>query len=226
MVVILLKFGCMSRVSENHQLKQYLQSLLKDDYSAFIKARPEPRAVRVNQLKYSGQNFENDLKRWSLKYQKIKFHDYGYVLENDVLPLSHTLQYLSGKFFYQGISSQLPVELLSIELRIANNYACFRAYILPGRIVSNPVLRHELDGRMPATDEAIKAWEIEDLGSCTRQVLLQFRPEFIILAEVVRVPGHERHWLLRSVSVLHSRKPDHGVPRITILAVTAGSLPA
>ena len=97
----------------NIELYQYLRELYGDNLSSFLNARPEPTAVRVNTLKYSARKFLNDLKKYKLQYQQIPFNANGFIIENSDFKLSHTLGFFKGHFQYQGISSQIPVLILS-----------------------------------------------------------------------------------------------------------------
>jgi len=93
----------------NLQLEAYLQQLLQDNYPKFLASPEEPPAIRVNTLKIDVAGFENKLKKWGVAYQPHPANPIGFILEQDKLPLSHTLSFFTGEFFYQGIASQLPV---------------------------------------------------------------------------------------------------------------------
>jgi len=99
----------------NEELESYLKNLFKDDYKKFISSKPEPPAIRINTLKNSILQFESKLDIWHQDYDNIDFNPSGIMLKTDDLPLSHTLDYFTGNFFYQGVSSQLPVELLDVN---------------------------------------------------------------------------------------------------------------
>ncbi len=43
-----------------------------------------------------------------------------FILEIDTLPLSHTVSFFTGEFFYKGIASQLPVLALNLQPGEAN----------------------------------------------------------------------------------------------------------
>ena len=99
----------------NEELESYLQNLFKEDYYGFLNTTPEPNSIRINTLKTTVINFTKKLKSWGQQYKVINFNPTGLTLQKDDLPLSHTLDYFCGNFYYQGVSSQLPVELLDIK---------------------------------------------------------------------------------------------------------------
>jgi 16S rRNA (cytosine1407-C5)-methyltransferase len=105
----------MERIYENEELERYLKDFFNIDYQAFLNASPEPTAIRVNSLKIITKAFEKKLQFWEQSFENIKFQSTGYILRQDKLPLSHTLDYFCGNIFYQGVSSQLPVELLDVK---------------------------------------------------------------------------------------------------------------
>lgn len=100
---------------ENNELENYLKELLKKDFEKYINASPEPTGIRINPLKTSLSSIQKKLKNWEQSYEKINFNEFGMILHNDKLPLSHTLDYFCGNIYYQGVSSQLPVELLGVK---------------------------------------------------------------------------------------------------------------
>lgn len=103
----------MINLDKNSELHNYLKTFLKDDFDLYLKAAPEPTALRINNLKTNKQQFLNFLDLHQVKYKSIDFNPDGLILEEDTLPLSHTLHFFTGWFQYQGISSQLPVLLLN-----------------------------------------------------------------------------------------------------------------
>ena len=105
----------MHKNRKNIELEQYLRSLLGSESMSFLKATPEPAAVRVNTLKSSKQRLEKLLDRNHYTYQRIPFNPEGYRLKSDPLPLSHSLDFFEGIFQYQGISSQLPAICLDVK---------------------------------------------------------------------------------------------------------------
>jgi 16S rRNA (cytosine1407-C5)-methyltransferase len=102
----------MKKILKNRELVGYLESLLKDEYNSFLASHAEPTAIRINKLKSSEKQFIKFLDSHQIKFKKIEFNPDGLILEEDPLPLSHTLPFFTGGFQYQGISSQLPVILL------------------------------------------------------------------------------------------------------------------
>lgn len=99
----------------NEELEIFLENLLSSEFQDFIHAKAEPPAIRINSLKNPINDFKITLQKWNQKFENIGFNSNGITLNSDDLPLSHTLQYFTGKFFYQGVSSQLPVEMLEIK---------------------------------------------------------------------------------------------------------------
>jgi 16S rRNA (cytosine1407-C5)-methyltransferase len=100
---------------KNTELDTYLGELLGDERIPFLRSEPEPPAIRINYLKTSRKNFLDCLKRLGQSYRAIPDSPDGLILDQDSLPLSHTLAYFKGDFQYQGIASQLPVSLLGVQ---------------------------------------------------------------------------------------------------------------
>ncbi len=99
--------------NENRELSDYLQQLLGDQYQYFLAADPELHAIRVNTLKIDVKTFQNKLQGIHVPFTPLPINPHGFIIKNDYLPLSHTLPYFTGKFNYQGISSQIPVLVLA-----------------------------------------------------------------------------------------------------------------
>ena len=100
---------------DNIQLYSYLEKLLGDRMRFFLESPPEFRSIRVNALKTSLGIFEKWSRQHNLELLKIPFTPMGYKINNDFIPLSHTLPFFKGYFQYQGISSQIPVILLDVK---------------------------------------------------------------------------------------------------------------
>ena len=100
---------------KNDELEKYLKGLFNEEYNEFINSTAEPSTIRINTLKIRVKEFEKKLNRWGQNYKKIDFQPTGLILGEDKIPLSHTLDYFCGNFYYQGVSSQIPVELLDIK---------------------------------------------------------------------------------------------------------------
>ncbi len=100
-------------MEENKQLKAYLKSILGDQITAFWNAKPEPRAIRVNTLKTSKQEVEARLRELGVSFKEVSFNPLGLIIEDDFLPLSQTIDFFLGKFYYQGVSSQIPPLVLN-----------------------------------------------------------------------------------------------------------------
>ena len=94
---------------ENIELETYLKQLFKEEYYEFISAKAEKPSIRINKLKNTVLDFKYKLEKWGQAYENIGFNSSGILLNSDDLPLSHTLDYFTGKFFYQGVSSQIPL---------------------------------------------------------------------------------------------------------------------
>jgi len=102
----------MKSVATNEELTGYLSVLLGEELAPFLKAGQEPPAIRTNALKSSAGEIKEMLNAYAYHYRPVPFSHEGFILENDHLPLSHTLDFFESKFQYQGISSQLPVLVL------------------------------------------------------------------------------------------------------------------
>ncbi len=100
---------------KNKELEKYLRHFFKDEYTDFINAQPEPTGIRINSIKNLPDDLFSKLEFWNQHYSKSEFSNHAIYLAIDKLPLSHTLDYYLGNIYYQGISSQLPVELLDVK---------------------------------------------------------------------------------------------------------------
>jgi 16S rRNA C967 or C1407 C5-methylase (RsmB/RsmF family) len=94
------------------ELTEYLKNLLGDDHDRFITAAAEPPTIAANLLRSDRASLEEQLRLWQLNYRPHPVNTSGYILQQDSLPLSHTLSYFCGRFRHQGLSSQLPVPAL------------------------------------------------------------------------------------------------------------------
>ena len=102
----------MKKILKNTELKNYLEKNLSSEYENFLNTPAEPTAIRINNLKTSDEQFKEFLDTHQVNYQEINFNPHGLILYNDEMPLSHSLAFFTGKFQYQGVSSQLPAILL------------------------------------------------------------------------------------------------------------------
>ncbi len=91
------------------ELENYLSDFFKGDVQAFYDSSLEATAVRVNTLKISKPDFIKKLEGWNTLFYSHPFNPTGLILDDEPVPLSHTLSFFTGEFTYQGISSQLPV---------------------------------------------------------------------------------------------------------------------
>lgn len=98
---------------KNIELQTYLEHFYKEDLSAFLQAKAEPKAIRINTLKSSPAQMAGRLKQWKVDFDFTPFHKNGIILHEDSLPLSHTLEFFKGFFQYQGLSSQIPALALN-----------------------------------------------------------------------------------------------------------------
>ncbi len=100
-------------MQENKQLKAYLKAILGDQITSFWNAKPEPRAIRINTIKASKPEVEKRLQELKVPYRPVPFNDLGLIIEDDHVPLSQTIDFFLGKFYYQGVSSQIPALILN-----------------------------------------------------------------------------------------------------------------
>ncbi|NOX89717.1 MAG: RsmB/NOP family class I SAM-dependent RNA methyltransferase [Calditrichaeota bacterium] len=98
---------------ENKFLKKYLKDFLGDQITDFWDAKPEPRAIRVNTLRTTTEQIKERLKELGVKFRPVPFNPDGLIIDEDHLPLSQTIDFYLGKFYYQGVSSQLPALALN-----------------------------------------------------------------------------------------------------------------
>ena len=98
----------MKEAMENLELIKYLKNFYGDAFEQFWLAGAEPKAIRVNTLKGSRARMEEKLRNWQVDFRPLSFNKDGLTLNNDHLPLSHTLEFFTGAFQYQGMSSQIP----------------------------------------------------------------------------------------------------------------------
>jgi len=95
------------------ELSAYVEALLGAQAGAFMASGLEPPAIRLNTLKISRDACLEKLHAWRISCVPHPLNPDGWILEEDRLPLSHTLAFFRGEFFYQGVSSQLPVIALA-----------------------------------------------------------------------------------------------------------------
>jgi len=101
-------------IMKNNDLKAHLLPLLGSELAEFIAAAPEPPTIRLNRL--NGRDTEEFLRRlirYGRNFKKIPFTNSGFILDRDEKPISQTLDFYCGNFQYQGISSQLPTQVLN-----------------------------------------------------------------------------------------------------------------
>lgn len=103
----------LQKIDKNPDLKSNLKAQLVENYQAFLQAELEPTSIRVNTLKTDMDYIASKLKEWNVSFDKIPYSKNGIILKNDSLPLSQTLLQFQGFIHYQGIASQIPVEVLN-----------------------------------------------------------------------------------------------------------------
>ncbi|HNT64947.1 MAG TPA: RsmB/NOP family class I SAM-dependent RNA methyltransferase [bacterium] len=94
----------------NSELERYLTELIGRD--ALSQIGEEPTAIRINTLKTDRQSVCRQLREFGMTFQHHPFNPDGLILDDDFVPLSHTLLYFTGAIHYQGVSSQIPVLVL------------------------------------------------------------------------------------------------------------------
>ncbi|MBD3384975.1 NOL1/NOP2/sun family putative RNA methylase [candidate division KSB1 bacterium] len=97
----------------NQELYSYLQTLLGNDLQKFSSAADPPVSIRVNTLKTKVEKILQQLVKWDVNFMPHPFNPASIILENDFLPMSHTLDFFLGNINYQGVASQLPVMALN-----------------------------------------------------------------------------------------------------------------
>ncbi|MEJ2542879.1 MAG: RsmB/NOP family class I SAM-dependent RNA methyltransferase [Calditrichaceae bacterium] len=100
-------------MTKNQELNSYLSHLFGDDVESFLAVKPEKRAIRINTIKTTKADLIEMLNRLKVDFNELTFNPYGFILNDDTIPLSHTLDFFQGKFQYQGISSQIPALVLN-----------------------------------------------------------------------------------------------------------------
>ncbi len=99
--------------AHNPQLSEHLVRIFGKDLPQFLAATAEKPAIRINPLKTNIAEYLNRLKLRQVKVEPLPFTHYGFSLAADDLPLSHTIDYMRGDFFYQGAASQIPALVLN-----------------------------------------------------------------------------------------------------------------
>lgn len=98
---------------KNTQLKAYLHNFFQEQTDAFLGAKAEAAAIRATTLKCSASQLTEQLRLWGVDFQPLPFNPDGFILADDKMPLSHTLDFFRGRFQYQGIASQIPALALA-----------------------------------------------------------------------------------------------------------------
>jgi len=169
----------MDQEGRRPDVRAYLSRLLGRDYPAFLAAQPELPCIRVNTLKYSADFMRQQLERWQIPFSRHPAHADGFVLQQDPLPLSHTIQYFLGYFVYQGVSSQLPV--LALDPQPGETVLDMCA--APGTKATQIAARMKNQGRLLLNDVSVKRLQplmanLAQTGVC-QDVLLRMPGELI-----------------------------------------------
>ena len=101
------------RMTKNQELNTYLSHFFGDEVELFLAAEPENRAIRINTIKTTQKEMLKRLNQLKVDFTELPFNPIGFILNDDHLPLSHTLDFFQGNFQYQGISSQIPALVLN-----------------------------------------------------------------------------------------------------------------
>ncbi len=97
----------------NKPLYDYLHNLLGKDVNAFARAPDPPVSIRINTLKTTQKSVTHNLRNYRVSYKPHPYNPDAYILQDDFLPISHTLDFFLGHVTYQGVASQLPVLALN-----------------------------------------------------------------------------------------------------------------
>ncbi len=100
-------------MGKNTDLNNWLTRFFGEQKELFLNAVPEPTAVRVNTLRISATDLQNRFGQLGVSFKPISFNSNGFIISDDSLPLSHTLDFFCGEIQYQGIASQLPALVLN-----------------------------------------------------------------------------------------------------------------
>jgi len=93
-------------------IKNALQKIFKENLNKYLTAPQEPPSIRINTLKTSVEQFRQKLNKWGVHYSVHPFNPSGIIIHDEVNTLTHTLSFFTGEFLVQGISSQVPVQVL------------------------------------------------------------------------------------------------------------------
>ncbi len=100
-------------MTNNLELNTYLSHFLGDEVESFFSAEPEKRAVRINTIKTTQAEMLERFNQLKVDFTELSFNPLGFLLNEDLIPLSHTLDFFQGYFQYQGVSSQIPALVLN-----------------------------------------------------------------------------------------------------------------
>ncbi len=100
-------------INNNEELENWLSDFFGSNKKLFLNALAEQTGIRVNTLRSSAADLQKRLDQLDVPFKPITFNPNGLVIPEDVLPLSHTIDFFCGKIQYQGIASQLPALVLN-----------------------------------------------------------------------------------------------------------------
>ncbi|MBD3376413.1 hypothetical protein GF406_15365 [candidate division KSB1 bacterium] len=98
---------------ENTALNSYFSELYGHARMQSEWFAPEPPCLRINTIKSSVQEITEFMQQKGIEFKPHPLNSRGAIILHDPLPMSHTLAFYTGSFFYQGISSQLPALALN-----------------------------------------------------------------------------------------------------------------
>jgi len=150
-----LYFGKILTKSVMMELSSSLRNLLAEDWDAFLAAQAEPACVAVNRGKSTTEQLREKLQHWNVAFQPHPVSTDGFILDHDVLPLSHTLSFFRGEFRYQGISSQLPA--LALDPRPGETVLDLSAAPGSKSVQLSGLMRNQ--GRLLLNDSSMKRLE-------------------------------------------------------------------
>ncbi|MBN1542284.1 RsmB/NOP family class I SAM-dependent RNA methyltransferase [candidate division KSB1 bacterium] len=91
----------------NKDLERYLTDLIGHD--ALEQIGEEPVSIRANTLMTDVDAVRRRLQTWGVRFKPHPLNPDGLLIEDDFIPLSHSLLYFTGAIQYHGASSQVPV---------------------------------------------------------------------------------------------------------------------
>lgn len=91
--------------------KQYGKEVSLDISNGYTKQRP--LTLRVNTIKATIQEIDENLKKENIEYKKVKWNESAYIIQNVSFAEIKELEiYKTGKIYLQSLSSMIPAVLL------------------------------------------------------------------------------------------------------------------